>query len=180
MTVYGMRTEDEIGFDFATFSFANIGETTHRGFEGSVGVTPLRGLRLHTGHAFTRADFDEAYANLDATIVGNQINNVPKYMTRAGVDYGYEFLNVGARVLNVRDQFIDEQNTLSLPDYTTLDLYGELGYRDQSFYLKVLNVLDEAHATSGFVGADAMGAPLPVYFPGGERRVEGGVRIRWR
>ena len=180
MTVYGMRTEDEIGFDFATFSFANIGKTAHRGFEGSVGVTPVSGLRLHLGHAFTRAVFDEAYANLDASVVGNQINNVPTYMSRAGFDFAYDFVRVGGRVLNVRDQWIDERNTLPLPNYTTVDLYGEFGTGDQSVYVKVLNVLDETYATSGYVSQDEMMMPLPLFFPAPPRRVEAGLRVRWR
>lgn len=176
LALYTMKAEDEIGFDLSTFSFANIGESTHRGLEAGVTLRPLRGVAIDLGHALTIAAFDGSFGGND--VDGNQINNVPKYLSRAGVRYSHRYFTVGGSVLDVREQWADEGNTVEIPDYTVVDAFGSVTFAAQEVYAKVRNILDESYAPAGFVTLDPeTGGPLPLFYPAAGRRVEVGVRV---
>lgn len=176
VAAYTMKAEDEIGFDLSTFSYANIGASIHRGLEATVNATPLEGLELEVGHSLTIAEFDGDFAG--AEVDGNQINNVPKYLSRASVRYAHRLFTLGASVLDVREQWADEANTVEIPDYTVLDVYGGVTLAGQEIFARVLNATDEMYTPAAFVSADPETfEPIALYYPAPGRRVEVGVRM---
>jgi outer membrane receptor protein involved in Fe transport len=176
VAAYTMNAEEEIGFDLSTFSYANIGASTHRGLEVSVSASPSTGLDVDLGYTLTVAEFDGDFAG--AGVDGNQINNVPKHMGRAGLRYTHRFFTAGASVVDVRTQWADEANTVKIPDYTLVDAHGSVTLAGQEIFARVLNVTDEVYAPAAFVGADPETfEPIALFYPAPGRRLEIGLRV---
>ncbi len=170
--VYYARSRDELGFDYAAFRLSNISRSRHAGFEGQIAIPPRAGFSGSASYAYTRAVF------VGGDFDGKQINTVPKHLAflRASFEHGAHG-SVSAEVRRVSAQWIDEANTLRLPDHTQVNV----GVRQRSgsfeLFATVRNLTDCRFATVGYVTLNESGEPLPLYFPGAGRSWLAGVRI---
>lgn len=168
LAVYLARARNEIGFDLATFHHSNIDRSTHYGMEASLQTVPGRRGSGQLSYAFTRAVFDGGPHD------GKQINTVPKHQLQARLSIsqplGGTFTVEG---VYVRDQWADEDNTVSLDPYFIAGLGASQPLGPFELFGSVRNLFDDRYAALGYV---SLGGPL--YFPGAARSFEIGLRVR--
>lgn len=157
LAAYSTWVRNEIDFDLATFHYANISRSWHRGVEGRVSC-PLPGrLTTQVGGAWTPTTFDGGDHD------GHQINGVPlgtgtASLAWAPVPWGSG--EVGARLIG--PQFLDKDEANRLGPVVAWDagIAGRAGHVRGS--VRVLNVFDKRYAESGFIGATSEERLMPA------------------
>jgi outer membrane receptor protein involved in Fe transport len=86
-------------------------------------------------------------------------------------------LETSLLVTHVRDVFLDDENTVELPDYTRLDARAALRIGGIAVFADLRNLLDEEYSSSGFL--DPSGSGEKYFYPAAGRVLEIGVRHGW-
>jgi iron complex outermembrane recepter protein len=147
LAVYSSQVEDEIDFDLSTFSYANIGESWHRGVEAAL-TQPLGGPWSATAiGAWTPTTIEGGVDD------GNQINAVPEGTAYGALRWNDPRWSVEGGVRYTGRQFLDKANDHALPDYATLELAASARLARARLTLRVANLLDHQYEESGFLGA---------------------------
>jgi len=145
MTLYSIRVRDEIDFDVATLSYANIGRSWHRGIQGAVEVPIAGRWAAHANGTWSpttiRGGADD----------GRQINAVP-----IGTAYGSLrwrplpswSIEGGARWTG--RQYLDKANDHPLGEFTVAELATAVTFAGVTANLRVMNLLDRRYADTGF------------------------------
>jgi iron complex outermembrane receptor protein len=127
--------------------FGYIGNQRHRGIEATLNGEIVPGLRLITGIAINDADL----AN------GREVVGVPELTFNGNVEWDLPFLSgftLTGRVTHTGEQFADAANTLTLDDWTTVDVGARYvfaaGDAPVTLRLTVDNVFDNAFWASSF------------------------------
>ncbi len=135
-----------------TQSTSDNAETRSRGVEWSFSGKATDDLSVMGSLAYIDAEVSKATTNQ-----GNTIYGVPDFTASLGLDYAIpkiEGLNVNARVSYVSEQYLNAENTLELPDYTTVDVGAryktQLGGVNTTFLANVDNVTDKKYWESVF------------------------------
>jgi outer membrane receptor protein involved in Fe transport len=148
VTVYSSWVEDEIDFDLGTFSYANLGESWHRGVELAASRALGRGLWLEANGAWTPTTIEGGEDD------GNQINAVPLGTAFGAVRWAPSpDYDAFAGVRWVGPQWLDTANDHELPDFAAVEIGGSLRLGRARVILRVANLLDRAYEESGFIGA---------------------------
>ena len=128
-------------------SFGYIGDQRHQGLEFTVNGDLAPGLRLIGGAALTDAEFDD----------GSEVPGVPEYTANADVEWDLAFLpgaTLTARAVHTGPQWVDVANSLSLDDWTRVDLGARYvfaaGDTPVTLRLSVDNVANERYWASAF------------------------------
>lgn len=172
--VYRMAVEDEIDFDARTFSYGNIGQSTHVGFEveaqgaSSLRVRPLASYRL-------------ARVTSQDSLTATQLKNVPRHqlMAGAGASLGWQiqsFLSVG----RVWGAFLDDENLVPVESATVVDLRVRRPFGITTLFLDVLNAADRQYDEYGFMLADFRGGQVPYAYAGAPRVVRAGLTVGFK
>lgn len=142
--------------------FGYVGNQRHQGIEATLNGEIVPGLRLITGIAFNDADLTN----------GRSVVGVPEVTFNGNVEWDLPYLagfTLTGRVTHTGEQFADAANTLTLDDWTTVDLGARYvfaaGDAPVTLRLTVDNVFDKAFWASAFdVFAPALlqGAPRTV------------------
>ena len=165
---YWARVRDEIGFSYDTFSHANIARSGHFGLEAQLSLPPVQGLSGSLSFAWTRATFDGGDND------GKQINNVPERLAFARVSYEHGYRgSVTFEVQHVSRQWVNEDNSTPLPDYTLVHAGVTQAAGPVELFGSARNLTDKKYSTLGYVVLD------PVYFPAAERSFTAGMRMRF-
>ena len=163
---YWARVRDEIGFDYGTFSQANIARSRHLGVEAQWSVPPVNGFSGSLSGAWTKATFDGGDND------ENQINSVPERMLFARLSYEHRSnASLTFEVQHVGRQWADEANEHPVPDYTIANLAVTQAVGAFELFGNVRNLTDEKYASLGYVVLE------PVYFPASGRAFTAGVRM---
>ncbi len=104
------------------YVFTRIGQQRHRGIELSVDGELAEGLRVIAGGSITDAKLRRTGV---ATLDGNRVPGVPKYLANGNVEYDLPFvpgLTVTGRVVYTSKQKVNAANTLELNDWIRFDL----------------------------------------------------------
>jgi outer membrane receptor protein involved in Fe transport len=167
VAVYQIDLRDEIDFDINTFAYKNLGQSRHRGVEAGLN---LRGPHTITGFANYTL---QAATSRTGENSGKYLKAIPKHFIVAGVSAG-SALSGSLSAVHSRGIFLDDANTLSLPDWTRVD--ARLSYRWRQIVLSVdaLNLFDREYNTTGF--PDAGGAGV-YYYPAAGRIVQVGLSV---
>ncbi len=169
LTAYRTAVDDEIDFDPATFRYANIGGTLHRGIEASARrkagpLTPFASWEL------TRVEAQEG------SNPGRQLKNVPKQILRAGVAAdvpgGFRVLAAGNRMAG---RFADDANRFPLRNAIVVDFRVERDFGPLTARLDLWNVADSRTDEIGFVLSDFRGGSVPYAYPGARRAARLGL-----
>ena len=127
-------------------------ETRSRGVELAFSGKVTDDLSLMGNLAYIDAEVAKATTNQGKTVYG-----VPDFTASLGLDYAIpklEGLNVNARVNYVSEQYLNDDNSLELPDYTIVDLGAryktKLGGVNTTFLANVDNVTDKKYWESVF------------------------------
>lgn len=175
VALYWAASTDEIGFDLANFRHINIDESRHVGVEAQL-ASPGAGTPWSwaASYAWTRATFEGGPHD------GHQINTVPEHQLYGRLSWRHRWSGaLTAEVTYVANQWIDEDETYRLPDYTVADLGATQALGRAEVFASVRNLFDENYATLGYVTVDpATFGDLPLYFPAAERSFR--IGLRWR
>ena len=146
-SAYRIDMRDELGFDFDTFSYANISSSLHQGFEGSLKVNWGESASLHANYTLQSVTYGEGNDE------DNQVEGIPKDYFSAGVQFRpHRNMNVGAVMHYVDNIFLDSANQVSLDGYFTLDASMSFNFPRYGIGVKAeaLNILNASYSTTGF------------------------------
>ena len=123
-------------------------ETTSKGIEYGFSGNVTDDVIIWGNLAYIDVEYSK---NTNAQLVGNTVEGQPEFTAGLGVDYKLpvDGLSVNARVNYVDNQYLNNTNTLELPDYTLLDVGAKytthLGGVNTTFRANVDNVTDEKY-----------------------------------
>ncbi|HET9326795.1 MAG TPA: TonB-dependent receptor [Candidatus Eisenbacteria bacterium] len=146
-TFYDVFVKDEIDFNLATISYANIGKSRHTGVLAALRYPLPRQFTVYASGTVAPTTIREG------TLDGNQINAVPLASTAGRVEWSglpWLGLNVGGRW--VAKQYLDKENLHPLGEYATMDIGGWARLGRASLNLRVLNLLDREYSDTGYIG----------------------------
>ncbi len=166
LSVYRMDMKDELDFDVESLRYVNIGRSRHTGVEA--------GLTLGVGAtaAFANYTLQHAVARSGEN-AGHRLKAIPRHSVTGGVTVAPNDLEAAVLVTNARGIFVDDANTLTLPDCTRVD--ARIGYaiRDVRLTLDIRNLFDSRYSTTAF--PDPAGSGELYYRPAAGRTLELGV-----
>jgi iron complex outermembrane receptor protein len=147
------------------FRPSNAGVQNFRGFEGSVGWTPIENLSLYANGAFYQHRFGRFMIQRksgDVVLTGNRLPISPDLIYNAGASWRHSS-GVGAtlNVKHVSDRFLDQRNTFLLEPYTVAD--ASLSWRrgPARLTLGVHNLFNEKYFTMGDISNGESADPAP-------------------
>lgn len=127
-------------------------ETRSRGVEWAFSGEIFEGLNLLGNLSYTDAELTKAAVNKGVSNQGNTVFGVPEWTASLGLDYAIPLLdglNVNARTNYVGKQYMNDANTLELPDYTIVDLGAryktKLGGVNTTFLFNIDNVANKKY-----------------------------------
>jgi outer membrane receptor protein involved in Fe transport len=175
VAIYSMDMEDEIDFDLQQFKYVNIGKSRHQGLELGLKLQWLAGTTAFLNYT------NQAATSQYGESKGNYLKAVPRHVITGGISANlYAGLAAGLTIRSHKKIYLDDQNTVLLPDYTVADL--KIGYKLQiqslstHLFLETLNIFDKKYSTTGFL--DPAGTPgLVYYFPAAERNFRVGLMM---
>lgn len=124
------------------------GETKSKGIEYGFSGNVTDDVIVWGNLAYIDVEYTK---NTNAQIVGNTVEGQPEFTAGLGIEYKLpvEGLSVNARGNYVDSQYLNNTNSLELPDYTLLDIGAKyttsLGGVDTTFRANVDNVTDEKY-----------------------------------
>jgi outer membrane receptor protein involved in Fe transport len=170
---YRMTVEDEIDFDPATFSYANIGQSLHRGVEASVRVTDALPVAPFVSYVWTRV------SEREGENAGKQLKNIPEHLVTAGLSAP---LPAGIRVEAgwtwMGGRYLDDADLFPLGDASVFDLRAMRDFGPLQVRADVLNLTNARYAQYGYTLTGFDGGTVPYYYPGS--RLGARIGVEWR
>lgn len=149
--------------DLATNVFAFGGEQRNRGVEWGFFGTPVRGVRLMGGVAYTDAKITKAAV---AASEGKQATGAPKWQGKLGAEWDVPAapgLTLTANANAASKRYFNATNTLWVPGGTTFDLGARYATKAAGYPLtlraSVTNVANKAYWSQANFGGLGLGAP---------------------
>lgn len=173
---YQMDMKDELDFDVTSFRYVNIGRSRHRGLEA--------GFRVESPRASTFANYTlQAATSRSGANSGKRLKAIPENTLTAGLSLRplrrLERLETGLIMTHVSGVYLDDANSVPLPDYTRVDARVLLSVAaDIRLFLDLRNLFNRHYSTTGFL--DPSGAPEVYLYPAAGRVVEIGMRLDLR
>lgn len=147
------------------FSFG--GEQRNRGIEWSVFGSPIQGVRLMGGIAYSDAEITRAAV---AANQGRQATGVPRWQAKLGAEWdvpALRGLTLTANAAVASRQYLSADNTLSVPGRTVFDVGARYAMnvsgRPLTVRLAVNNVTNKAYWAKPHYTSLALGAPRTFY-----------------
>jgi outer membrane receptor protein involved in Fe transport len=163
---YRMNVENEIDFDIATFSYANIGRSRHAGLEMEAAASSGR-IRPSIGYALMRVTDPGS---------STQLKNVPRHAltAAAGLTFGWG-VESHVRYRRTWGAYLDDENEQAIDGASTIDVRVHRRFRGSTFFLDLLNLTDDHYQLYGFTLSDFQGGVAAYSYPGAPRAVRVGV-----
>jgi len=166
---YRMEVEDEIDFDVRTFSYANIGRSTHTGIETEVEGRWGDRVRPSVAYALVRV--------VDAD-TGLQLKNVARHVLAVSADVGLPWRVRGfARFHRSWGGFLDDEHAFPIDGPSTLDLRLRRQVGRHAIFFDALNATGHKYEDYGFTLADFAGGMVPYVYPGAPRALRAGITL---
>lgn len=149
--------------DSVTKIFGTNGNQRHRGLEAAVYGEPYRGVRLIAGASYINAELLDTDGGATD---GNRPIGVPNFLFNLNAEYDVPLLTgltLTARYIHTGNQYLNAQNTQSIPSWNRFDFGARysasvLGHYT-TFRASVLNVTNKAYWASAIGGYLSQGAP---------------------
>lgn len=126
------------------------GETTSKGLEYGFSGNVTDDVIIWGNLAYIDAEYTKGMSG-KVELSGNTVEGQPEFTAGLGIEYKLpvDGLSVNARANYVDSQYLNNTNTLELPDYTLLDIGAKyttnLGGVDTTFRANIDNVTDEKY-----------------------------------
>ncbi|WP_188055897.1 TonB-dependent receptor plug domain-containing protein [Sphingosinithalassobacter sp. CS137] len=142
-TYFHRDTRNQIDFDPATYTYANLARTRAEGVEFELSVRPVEALRLTANYTYTDTE------NRSEGFVGNDLARRPDDAASVLVDWRAPFgLALGATFTIVGDSFNDQGNYTRLDGYELVSVRAEMPVTERiAVYGRVENLFDEQYET---------------------------------
>jgi outer membrane cobalamin receptor len=159
MVLYRMRMADEIDFDPATFTYANIGRSTHSGAEVDTALPLSAAVSAGVNYAWTRVASGEA-------IGSRQLKNIPRHVVRPHLTLNLPYeASVHIRYMRTAGAFADDANQVRLADRSTFDARVSKRVSNATATLDLLNLTNDRYEEIGYVLPDFRGGIVPYLYP---------------
>lgn len=133
-------------------TFSVDGEQINKGVELNLFGEPVEGLRLLAGATWMDTQLKKTSNGLTD---GNRAAGVPRFQYNLGADWdipGIEGAALSGRMLRTGGEYINADNTLSIPAWTRVDLGARYGFKADDKYItlraNVENVANKAYWAS--------------------------------
>lgn len=168
-SAYSIDMENEIDFSFETFSNVSIGKSRHRGLESSLSLGKNAVGQVFLNYTLQNVTF------MKGENLGNRVKAIPLHALSAGVVAEFGAVSSSIAVRGIRDVFVDDANTVRLPDYATVD--ARISYTKNAVRLTfdVRNLLDKQFDSTAY--PDPAGSQVLFVFPGALRTATFGVEL---
>ena len=172
LSVYRMDMEDEVDFDLQQFRYVNLGKSRHTGVESGLKLYFPGGVTTFVNYAVQSA------TQQSGAFEGNFLKAVPRDVVSGGLTYRpTSGLGGALTVRSVRRVFLDDANTIRLPNHTTADARVSYRLKKLTVTAEVFNLTNEAYSTTGF--PDPAGSDVLFLYPAAERTLRLGVDVRF-
>jgi TonB-dependent siderophore receptor len=146
VSLYWMRLDNEIWYDYAASRYENYGKTSHKGVETSLDFKIIESLSGFANYTYTWAK------NESGSYEGKYLTNIPIHKGSVGLrletDSG---LKVNLILTRVGSSYIDSANNDKLPSYTTLDTKISYECKERlTAFFAVDNLLDKKYNLYGY------------------------------
>jgi vitamin B12 transporter len=155
LTLFRRDSENLIGFDNATFTYANIARARAQGVEAELGVDLAPSLRLAGVYSLVDTENRET---------DNELARRPRHSATIFADWQTPLgLVIGGDLRLVGDSFDNAANTVRLEGYEVFDLRASYPFGDSvELFGRIENVFDEEYQTAAGYGSAGRGAFLGV------------------
>ncbi len=133
-------------------TFSVDGEQVNKGLEMNIFGEPVDGLRLLAGATFMHTELSKTSNGLTD---GNRAAGVPRFQYNLGAEWdipGIEGAALSGRMLRTGGEYVNAENTLSIPSWTRVDLGARYGFKADDNYItlraNVENVANKAYWAS--------------------------------
>ncbi|HXR02477.1 MAG TPA: TonB-dependent receptor [Pseudomonas sp.] len=133
-------------------TFSVDGEQVNKGLEMNVFGEPVDGLRLLAGATLMHTELSKTSNGLTD---GNRAAGVPRLQYNLGAEWdlpGIEGAALSGRMLRTGGEYVNAENTLSIPSWTRVDLGARYGFKADDNYItlraNVENVANKAYWAS--------------------------------
>ncbi|MBE0398875.1 TonB-dependent siderophore receptor [Halomonas sp. FME1] len=154
--------------DLVTNTFSVGGEQRNRGVEWSFFGTPISNLRLMGGIAYVDPEITRAASDEEQ---GNQATGVPNLQAKLGTEWDLRAapgLTLTANATAMSEQYINSDNSLSVPGHTIYDVGARYASNLSGYPLTlratVNNVTDKTYWAMPQLSSLALGAPRTFMF----------------
>jgi outer membrane cobalamin receptor len=172
VSAYQTDMRNELDFDLQKFRYVNLGESRHRGLEAGLTLDTPGSLT-----AFTNLTLQRVTSRMSADS-GRQLKAIPRRIIATGIGRSsVSGVSTSLSVTSVGESFLNDENTLTLPGHTQLDLRASHPVGHTRLSVAVRNLLGRRFNSTGF--PDPAGSPLIYYYPASSRVVSIGVESIW-
>ena len=171
IAAYTMDMKNELDFDLQQLKYVNIGRSRHQGLETSVRFTIKSNLHLFLNHTHQSAK------SRIGEYEGKFLKAIPRHVIYGGLN-GVHKSGVGGGIIvkSANRIFLDDANTIALPNYTTVDVRLKYQRGLVSVTLDLSNIFNLSYSTTGY--PDASGSGHTYFYPAVGREVRLGLIIR--
>ncbi len=171
LAAYSMEMRDELDFSLEQFKYVNIGKSRHRGVEAGLRCYLEPGANVFVN--YTRQSATSRFGEN----MGKQLKAIPRDIITGGISTTRASGLNGSLILKSANRiFLDDANTITLPNYTTLDAKISYQYGVISAAVEALNLLNRSYSTTGY--PDTSGSGLVYYYPAAGRSVRFSLNIQ--
>jgi outer membrane receptor protein involved in Fe transport len=164
LTFFLMNVDDELYYDYATYSNKNYDKTRHEGIEAAFDAKATKKIGIFGNYSYTKAFFDGGVYN------NNTVPMVPRNKGSIGIKYLVNdkiTCNLLANYLGEQYFINDQANVLSkLNGYATVDANISYEYKGLAAVFQVNNILNKKYSE---YGACNTGTGKKTYYPSPER-----------
>jgi outer membrane receptor protein involved in Fe transport len=169
--VYRMNVGDEIDFDPATFTYANIGRSVHEGIEFDAATFRSSPVSMGANYTWTRVAAESVGA-------GAQLKNIPRHLLRPDVTIRTaNGIVIHARYTLTAGAFADDGNAVRLGRRSTLDVRVAKKFPRVTARVDLLNITNDRYEEVGYVVPDFRGALVPYFYPAPGFTARAGVEL---
>lgn len=170
--VYRMKVRDEIDFHPATFTYANIGRSTHQGVELDASILHGSTVAIGANYAWTRVVADEGVGD------ARQLKNIPRHVLRPDITVTLpSMVTVHALYTLTAGAYADDESRVPLGGRSTIDLRIARRFSRLTTRLDLLNITGDRYEEAGFILQDFQGASVPFYYPAPGFAVRAGLEF---
>ena len=170
IAAYTMDMKNELDFDLQQLRYVNIGKSRHQGLETSVSFTIKSNLNLVLNHTHQSAK------SRIGEYEGKFLKAIPRDVIYGGLNTVHKSGVGGGIIIKSANRiFLDDANTITLPNYTTVDVRLKYKRGLISATLDLFNIFDLSYSTTGY--PDASGSGHTYFYPAAGREVRLGLII---
>lgn len=137
--------------------FRQVGSADSKGVELEVSASPLEGLTLNAGYAYTDIRIREFDGDVTNLLAGNRIAFAPDHLANFWVNYQVpkgllRGFGVSVGAYHTGENFTNASNTYALPAYTTLDASLFYNFGKGEIRLNVNNITNAVYFRDAIYG----------------------------